>query len=471
MGKNAPRDVLAARYASDEMVAIWGTVNKVVLERRLWIAALKAQKEAGLKISDQAIADYERVATLVNLDSINEREKKLKHDVKARIEEFNALSGHQLVHQGFTSRDLTDNIEQMQIVLSLHLVKERSVAVLARFVDKAQQYADVDMCARTHNVPAQVTTLGKRFANFGEEFLAAYRRLEHLVKDYHIRGIKGAVGTQQDMIDLLGGADAAHDFETSLGIEAEWPRTLGSVGQVYPRSLDFEVVSALVQLSAAPSNFALMVRLMAGSELMHEGFGAEQAGSSAMPHKMNSRTCERINGLVKVLRGYELMVSQLAGDQWFEGDVSCSVVRRVALQGAFFALDGLYESTLTVLDEMQIFPAMIHKELMHYLPLLSTSKILMQAIKDGMGREDAHKEIKERAVGGINRYRQGANVNFFSELTLGTNFPTEPGILQKLITQADHGAAPQQVAWLYKRTNHIIEKNAAAAVYQPAKIV
>src|SRR3712207_2840045 len=188
------------------------------------------------------------------------------------------------------------------------------------------------MAGRSHNVAAQATTLGKRFATVADEMLVAFDRLEQLLARYPLRGIKGPVGTAQDMLDLLDGdQDRLADLEDRVAVHLGLRRVLTSVGQVYPRSLDFDVLSALVQLTAAPSNLATTIRLMAGLELVTEGFVEGQVGSSAMPHKMNTRSCERVNGLAVVLRGYLSMVSEIAGDQWNEGDVSDSVVRRVAL--------------------------------------------------------------------------------------------------------------------------------------------
>ena len=192
------------------------------------------------------------------------------------------------------------------------------------------------------------------------------------------------MGTSQDMLDLLDGdADRLAELETRVAAHLGFDRVLTSVGQVYPRSLDFDVVSALVQLVAAPSNLATTIRLMAGHELVTEGFAEGQVGSSAMPHKMNTRSCERVNGLAVVLRGHLSMVGELAGDQWNEGDVSCSVVRRVALPDAFFAADGLFRTFLTVLDEFGAFPAVIQRELDRYLPFLGTTKVLMAAVRAG----------------------------------------------------------------------------------------
>ena len=216
------------------------------------------------------------------------------------------------------------------------------------------------------------------------------------------------MGTSQDMLDLLDGdEEKLADLEQRVAGHLGFERVLDSVGQVYPRSLDFDVVSALVQLVAAPSNLATTIRLMAGLELVTEGFAEGQVGSSAMPHKMNTRSCERVNGLAVVLRGHLSMVSELAGDQWNEGDVSCSVVRRVALPDAFFATDGLFQTFLTVLDEFGAFPAVIQRELDRYLPFLATTKVLIAAVRAGVGREAAHEAIKEHAVAVALEMRQG----------------------------------------------------------------
>ena len=175
----------------------------------------------------------------------------------------------------------------------------------------------------------------------------------------------------------------AAELEQRVAQHLGFHRVLDSVGQVYPRSLDFDVVSALAQAAAAPSSLATTIRLMAGQELVTEGFQAGQVGSSAMPHKMNTRSCERVNGLAVIVRGYLSMVGELAGDQWNEGDVSCSVVRRVALPEAFFAIDGLFQTFLTVLDEFGAYPAVIARELDRYLPFLATTKILVAAVRWG----------------------------------------------------------------------------------------
>lgn len=469
-------NVLAERYASREMRDIWDPVGKVKAERRLWLAVLKAQNELGVTVPEGVIADYERVLDDVDLASIAERERVTKHDVKARIEEFSDLAGHQHIHKGMTSRDLTENVEQTQVRRSLELVRDRLVAALVRLAARAEQYRDQVMAGRSHNVPAQATTLGKRFATWAEELLAALERIEDLLRRYPLRGIKGPVGTAQDMLDLFDGdADRLAELERRVASHLGFERVMDSVGQVYPRSLDYEAGSALAQAVAAPSSAAVTIRLMAGAELATEGFMEGQVGSSAMPHKMNTRSSERINGLAVVARGYAAMLGELAGDQWNEGDVSCSVVRRVALPDLCFAVDGLYETFLTVLDNFGAYPAVIGTELDRYLPFLTSTKVLMEAVRRGAGREDAHEAIKEHAVAVARAMREsGQRENdLFDRLAADDRLPMDRAALETLVADTGEftGAAADQVDRVAERVAAVAKAHPDAAAYGPGGIL
>ena len=472
MEENAPVSVLADRYASAEMRKVFAPEEKIIAERKLWIAVAKAQAKLGHVITDSVIADYEKVISKVDLASIDAREKITRHDVKARIEEFNALAGHEAIHAGMTSRDLTENIEALQVRNGLSIVHNKIVALLAALAAKAALYSDQPIAGRSHNVPAQITTLGKRFASAAEELLFAYERLVSLQDRYPMRGIKGPVGTAQDSIDLLGSTEAHQKLESAIAAELGFNRVLDSTGQVYPRSLDYDVVTTLVQIAASPSSLATSIRLMAGAELVTEGFRAGQVGSSAMPHKMNTRSCERVNGLTVILRGYASMVSELAGNQWNEGDVSCSVVRRVALPDAFYAIDGLLETMLTVLNEFGAFPSIIAAELERYLPFLATTKILMASVKAGVGREVAHEVIKEHAVAAALGMREGKQNNFLDAIAQDNRIPFDRAALDALIGNPLEftGDARQQVARVVSRIEAISAAHPAAAQYKPGSI-
>ncbi|NYG54558.1 adenylosuccinate lyase [Nocardioides perillae] len=468
-------NVLATRYAGADLAALWSPEHKVVLERQLWVAVLKAQRDLGIDVPDGVVEAYEAVVDQVDLDSIAARERVTRHDVKARIEEFCALAGHEHVHKGMTSRDLTENVEQLQVRRSLEVLRDRAVAAAVRLGRLAAEHETTVMAGRSHNVAAQATTLGKRFATVADELLVAVQRVEELLARYPLRGIKGPVGTAQDMLDLLDGdASRLGELEHRVAAHLGFEQTLTSVGQVYPRSLDFEVVSALVQLVAAPSNLATTIRLMAGIELVTEGFAEGQVGSSAMPHKMNTRSCERVNGLAVVLRGHLSMVGELAGDQWNEGDVSCSVVRRVALPDAFFAADGLFQTFLTVLDEFGAFPAVIQRELDRYLPFLTTTKVLMAAVRNGVGRETAHEAIKEHAVGVALEMRQGRSDNdLFDRLAADERLGLTREQIATLVAEPIEftGAAVEQVRSVVARVEALAVRHPDAAAYSPGAIL
>ncbi len=469
-------NVLAERYASTAIKEIWSAEGRIVLERELWIAVMKAQSELGIEIPGDAIADYDKVKSQIDLQSIQDRERKLLHDVKSRIEEFNDLAGHEHIHKGMTSRDLTENVEQLQVYRSLLIFQTKVAAAIIRLSEKAFELKDILISGRTHNVAAQPTTLGKRLSMYSEELILGFNRLESLVENYPVRGLKGAVGTQLDSLTLLEG-----DQEKVGELEEKVVKHLGirnvftNVGQVYPRSLDFDTISTFFQISSALSDFAKQLRLMAGHELAGEGFAKAQVGSSAMPHKMNSRSCERINGFHTILNGYLNMAAGLAGDQWNEGDVSCSVVRRIALPDSVFALDGQLETFHTVVGQMEPFPEVIRLENEKYFPFLGTTTIMMEAVKAGAGRESVHEAIKEHAVATIRDLRSGVNQtnDLGSRLANDDRIPLDQSQLEAIFEDEVRlsGMATHQVESLYQKIAALSKKYPDAARYQPGKIL
>ncbi len=469
-------NVLAERYASDAMKAIWSAEGRIRLERELWIAVMKAQKSLGLDIPAEAIAAYERVKDTVNLESIMQRERITRHDVKARIDEFCELAGHEHIHKGMTSRDLTENVEQLQVFRSLEVIRVKAAASLLALAKRAETDDDVQLTGRTHHVAAQLTTAGKRWACVAEELAGAFEALEHLISHYAVRGLKGAVGTQLDQPSLFDG-DAAKvsaledEIVRHLGIQ----RKFTAVGQVYPRSLDYRVVSCLCDLGSGPSSFAKTLRLMAGHELASEGFAKGQTGSSAMPHKMNSRSCERLNGFHTILKGHVVMAAGLAGDQWNEGDVSCSVVRRVVLPDAFFAADGLFETLLTILGQMEIYPASLDREIRRYLPFLLSTTFLMSAVKKGVGRETAHEVIKEHATATARGLRSGelTDNDLLDRLAADSRLGLSRADLDAALAdgRAATGAAAAQISAVVSAVRALAAGVSGAAAYQPGAIL
>jgi len=469
-------NVLASRYASEAMRGIWSARGRILLERDLWIAVMKGQRDLGLDIPEEAIEAYEAVRNDVNLESIRAREEKTHHDVKARIDEFCALAGCEHIHRGMTSRDLTENVEQLQVHRSMELIVEKSAACVMKLAELAGKYRDQLLVARTPNVAAQPTTLGRRFAMYGEEMCYHVEKLEAILAKYPARGLKGPVGTRLDQLTLFGGdADKVVALERKVLSYLNLWNSLKQTGQVYPRSLDLEVVEAVVQLASAPSSFATTLRLMAGQELASEGFAKGQVGSSAMPHKMNAKSCERICGLRVVLNGYLAMAAGLSGTQWNEGDVSCSVVRRVMLPDTFFAIDGLLDTFLSILGQMTVSVPMLEQEARRYLPFLATTTILMEATKAGTGRETAHEVIKEHSVAVARDLASGkARDNdlaqrLASDGRLGLSREKLDAILADQASLV--GMAGSQVDYFVKESLRVGERHPAAKNYTPGEIL
>lgn len=469
-------NVLAERYASAAMKSIWSAEGRIVLEREFWIAVMKAQKDLGLDIPAEAIAAYESVKDNIDIDSIQARERITRHDVKARIEEFCDLAGHEHIHKGMTSRDLTENVEQLQIWRSMQIIRDKAVATLARMSALAEEWKTLPLAARTHNVAAQTTTMGHRVAMFGEDILHGLGAWISQMERYAVRGLKGAVGTQLDQLSLFGKeADKVAELEericAHLGIPSKWT----NVGQVYPRSLDFAVVSGLVELTAGCASFTKTLRLMAGHELATEGFAKGQTGSSAMPHKMNARSCERVNGFHVILKGYLAMIAGITGDQWNEGDVSCSVVRRCVLPDSFFAADGLFETFLTVLNQMGVYEAVVRAELDRYLPFLMTTTFLMEAVKRGVGRETAHEVIKEHAVAVSNGLRSGtlAKNDLLDRLGVDPRLGIDRSELGRIFeaNAGDTGMAGRQVDTFCNAIESLVSRYPDGASYTPGAIL
>jgi adenylosuccinate lyase len=472
-------NVLSKRYATGEINHIFSDEGKVGSERDLWIAVLSAQKKLGLDIPEGVVEAYTSARDNIDLGLINEIELRTKHDVKARIEAFNqAAGGHEFIHLGMTSRDLTDNVEQLQIMEASRIIHGKYVSVLRHMLDKAKDYRGIELTARTHHQPAQTTLLGRRFSMWAEELYLHLMEFEVFIENYPLRGIKGPVGTQFDMGKLLGSREKALDLEVIISDKLGFKEVLNSPGQVYPRSLDYKLISQLAALTSACENFAKTIRLMAGYELVTEGFRDGQVGSSIMPHKMNTRSTERVCALSELVKMYADGASRLAGDQWEEGDVSCSAIRRVLIPDAFYASDGIVETTLNVLNQMGTYPAVISKEVDRYLPFLATTEVLAIAVKSGIGREEAHSIIKKHAIAealGMRELGASGNrlmVNLASEPLFKKAGITEDSLNSILLDKIHFvGNANSQIDAVIKKCWELIERHKKAASYEPGDIL
>ncbi len=468
-------DILAYRYGTDPMKRIWSPEGAVLIERSVQLEVMEAQADLGVDIPKSHIDDYRRVMDVIDLDEIRVEEDRTKQDVNARIKVYNRLAGHQHLSEAMTSRDSTDNTEQFQKRLGLEIVSRKTVATIGSFAHAAAAYAELPVTGRTHNVAAQMTTLGKRISMTGEELIDGYGSLRYHLDHLKLRGIKGAVGTQQDMLDLLDGDEAKVDeLEERLARKLGFAVIYNSVGQIYPRSQDLATIQALSHVVGPLSNFGTNVRHMMGDNLMVES-KEKRVGSNAMPHKINPRTVERIVAMYDILGGYEAMIRPKAGEQWLEGDVSCSVIRRVALPGSFFVSDGAFEAGLTVLNGFGLFEQAISAEVDANLPFLATTKVLTEAIKRGKGREDAHERIRKHAFDVVEAMReQGLRENDLLErLGHDEEIPMTYTEIMAAIERPIEltGRAGTQVRRFVAQAEEAIADQPEAAAYRPKSIL
>ncbi len=461
-------NTLAKRYASMRMRGIWDEEVVVKKERQLWIKALEVQALLGVPTTEGAIDAYRNNVDMVDLDSIAAREAKSGHDVAARKDELDTLAGHSLAHRAFTSRDDTENLEQLRILESLLYLRDQQVPILVRLQKRASEWKSVDTCGRSHRQAGQTTTVGKRLSTIVEELLYARKALEALIAIYTFRGFKGAMGTMQDLIDLLGSTEKAMEFERIMCERLGMTQVFDSTGQIYARSLDFDVISRLFLLTGAAGNFSRLMRDCSQTLQMNEGFKKGRKGSSAMPHKRNPSKSERIKALKSVLVGHVGMAMELVGEQEYEGDVSCSVTRRVMLADSFYAIDGIFETWMTILDGMQIYPAIIEKELRIELPFLSTTKIRDAARRAGVDDKVAYACIQEHSLSASEDISCGRPNSLLDRLANDGRLPLTLPQLEELCVP-DHGDAIGQTERVWMKIQKVLDNaDPALLEYSPA---
>lgn len=400
------------RYNTPAMDAIWGQRARNGVERGLWLEVMKAQAEVGLPIPPEAIADYERAAKRLELwpdgsaeedelAAIAAIEAQTRHDLYARLTYFNRQAGHEYAHWGLTSADIVELAQQVQIGNSVRVLCEHAARILVRLQALIAEYADSPLVARTHGQPAQVTTVGKRMADWAVALSAGVVAGEDALDAYHPRGIRGAVGSMADMQALAARHLPDRDpGEVAVEIDelvcaSAYALALPSIGQCYPRGIDLPLVAVALQIVGACETVATHVRLWSMLGHARETPALEQVGSSAMPHKVNPRYSERVCGLAAVARGYASMLQETSGGMWFEGDVSTSSVRRVALPGLFQTADAVLANTAHVLDVLWLGTEAMLADVHDNLVKLSSGALLEAMMAAGAPRGQAHETLRQ----------------------------------------------------------------------------
>ena len=442
----------STRYSSDEMQYIFSEDNKFRTWRRLWIALARAEKEQGLDITDEQIAELEAHKDDINYEDAIAREKEVRHDVMSHVYAYGLQCPHAkgIIHLGATSCYVGDNTDVIVMRQGLQLVRKKLIGVLNLLNDFAAQYKDMPCLAYTHCQPAQLTTVGKRATLWMNELVMDLEEIDHRLASLKLLGSKGTTGTQASFMELFEGDSArikAVDASIAREMGFEPEQIVPVSGQTYSRKVDAMILNALAGIAQSAMKMATDIRLLANFKEMEEPFEKHQIGSSAMPYKRNPMRCERICALARYLMVDVLNPSFTAGTQWFERTLDDSANKRVAMAEGFLAADAILNILLNISDGLVVYPKVVRSRVMAELPFMATENIMMQAVKKGGDRQELHEKLRQHAIAAAAQVKQeGLPNDMIDRVVADPAFGLERHEIDAVLVPENFtGRAPQQV--------------------------
>lgn len=441
---------LTGRYSSREMSFNWSPQKKHSTWRRLWLALAEAEKELGLNISDRQLEEMRDHVDDVNFDVAEKKEKELRHDVMSHVHAFGEQcpGAMPIIHLGATSCFVTDNTELIQLRDGLKLIRLKLIRILQRFASLADQYKDIPTLGFTHYQPAQLTTVGKRFSLYLQDFLFDFEHLENELAQFPFRGVKGTTGTQASFLALFNGDHAkVTRLEQLVAEKMGFPQIISVSGQTYTRKVDFYVLSLLSAIAQSSYKFAGDLRLLANLREMEEPFGKKQIGSSAMAYKRNPMRSERICSLARFVMSLSANPANTHANQWFERTLDDSANRRIALPEAFIGVDVILTILDNVLNGIQVWPKVIASHVEAELPFMATENIIMAAVKAGGDRQKLHEAIREHSMKAATEIKEKGKANdLMKRIKKDQRFAAIADSIDALMDpKAFIGRAPEQV--------------------------
>lgn len=392
---------LSSRYASPAMQALWSERRRIGLWRRLWLALMESERELGLDVPAEALAQLRAHLDDVDLARAAEYERRLRHDVMAHIHALGeqAPAARPYLHLGATSAFVTDNADLLLMREALGLLLGRVAAVLVALSHTARRHRALPCLAYTHFQPAQLTTVGKRATLWMQEFLLDAEELLHRSESLQFRGVKGTTGTQASFLELFDGDhDKVRELDTRVAAKLGFPRVFPVTGQTYTRKQDAQVMAALAGIAASGAKFATDLRLLQHEGELLEPFESEQVGSSAMPYKRNPMRAERMTSLARFVIELEGNAWHTAAEQWLERTLDDSANRRLVLPEAFLATDAILVLATNVAAGLEVRDAVIRRHVEDALPFLATERLLMRGVKAGGDRQRLHEVIRVHSM-------------------------------------------------------------------------
>lgn len=395
--KDVYENPLITRYASREMAKIFSDDHKFGTWRRLWVALAEGEKELGLNITDEQIADMKAHLDDINYDVAEAREKEVRHDVMAHVYAFGmqAKSAMPIIHLGATSCYVTDNAEVIIMREALRAVKGKLLQVMKKLAAFALKYKGMPTLGFTHLQPAQLTTVGKRACLWLQDLQMDYEDLTHVIAGLKLRGVKGTTGTQASFLTLFDGdGEKVKELERIVVKKMGFDKAFAVSGQTYTRKLDYTVLSALSRIAQSAYKFANDLRILQNMKEMEEPFEKHQIGSSAMAYKRNPMRSERIASLARYVIADAVNPAMTMAAQWFERTLDDSANKRISVPEAFLAVDGILNLYNNVADGLVVYPKVIEQHMLRELPFMATENIMMDAVKRGGNRQELHERIR-----------------------------------------------------------------------------
>jgi adenylosuccinate lyase len=444
---------LAERYASRAMLQLWSPRTRHGLWRELWVALAEAERELGVAIPEDAIAQMRAHLGDIDFAAVAAYEKRFRHDVMAHVHAFGdvAPEARKFIHLGATSAYVTDNADLLLMRRGLELLRGKAVAAIGALADFARTWRDLPTLGYTHLQPAQLTTVGKRATLWMQDLALDVADLDHRIVTLPFRGVKGTTGTQASFLAIFDGDhEKVRRLDRLVTAKMGFATSLAVTGQTYTRKLDAQVLSAVSGLAASAAKLASDVRMLQAFGEIEEPFETEQIGSSAMAYKRNPMRSERVNALARFVLSLEPNANQTHSVQYFERTLDDSANRRLAVPEAFLATDAILVLVTNVAVGLEVHPARIRRRVDDELPFMATEEIIVRAVRAGGDRQEVHEVIRRHAVEAARAVKGGAPRNdLLDRLAADAAFAALGVSIDDLHAALDPsrfiGRAPQQV--------------------------
>ena len=467
MDHNVYNSPLTGRYASKEMSYLWSPQFKHSTWRKLWLALATEEKALGLAITDQQIEQMAAHLEDIDFAAVEAKEKELRHDVMSHIHVFGTQcpDAMPVIHLGATSCYVTDNAELIQMKNGLKLIQAKLLKLMDQMRKFCRTYADMPTLGFTHYQVAQLTTVGKRFSLYLQDFLMDYEQLNFQLENLPFRSVKGTTGTQASFLALFDGDhEKVKELERRVAKRMGFDKIVAVSGQTYTRKVDYFVVAALAGLAGSAAKMANDIRLLANLREMEEPFGKKQIGSSAMAYKRNPMRCERVCSLARYLMTLPNNPINTHAVQWFERTLDDSANRRLVLPEAFMTADVILSILLDVTNGLQVWPNVIARHVREELPFMATENILMAAVRAGGDRQALHEVIRVHSMDAAKKIKEEGGANDLLErLAADPAFASIRDRFDELVNPRDFiGRAPEQTEeFIANCVDPVLEAHAA----------